>query len=684
MYSIDEMLSIVKNYIYDMDDIFLFLVFALILGFIILNIVLLISNYKRKKIIHSYGEYIIKIKQKALLIDEVHFLIKKKDEFLKACNELKVNNNNLLTDVNSNIRKKEDLTKEIKQLTNELDELQARKNELHKFIYEIIQRKDELLKINDDKKNIEKDSLLKNKHYTEFKNHTEPEQSETELKVPETVLINLNEGSIVEEPKNPIVLELPVDIARLEPGKLKRIGYTPIFYNNDNYPAVYMPLAKSVIKFPRKGRFGARGISESKFKTYLEKFFTRNKNIKLYDDRLLVISENTKPYEPDFSLIDETTGNLNMFIDIEIDEPYDVYTREPIHFIGIDYQRNQFFTKRGWIVIRFSERQIIKNPLACCKYIANVIRNINADYLINNELLAVDSLLPEEFWSKEKADQYAKTNYRESYLKTTFASVTNTSEGQVVIIGEQSNDEIESERYVKHEKIDIIYENNEDEKEINKINIRVSKTEIIQKPLINGLSDLLSISDLISRYYLKKGKIIHINSNQSLKNQLIADIENYFQQTDLPLVNHILFGQFKSFYNNVFETIQIYKREWVIFDEETKISGTINLISSNGDGTYTLYNWIVNNEVVRNFNFENGLTVWGNNAEFNYIHSSLEMNIYKTILEKNYNKPISKMYMVQFHPNIESFNYIPIKVMYKSTNELFNFSKQQSTVIQLS
>lgn len=76
---------------------------------------------------------------------------------------------------------------------------------------------------------------------------------------------------------------------------------------------------------------------------------------------------------------------------------------------------------------------------------------------------------------------------------------------------------------------------------------------------------------------------------------------------------------------------------------------------------------------------ENVLTNWRNNAEFNYILSSLEMNIHKMILEKNYYIPISKMYMVQFHPDIANFNFIPIPVLYKTTRELFYFSKQQST-----
>lgn len=679
----------IKNYINDMDDaiadmdnIIIFPLFVLLLGLIFISITLIIINYGRKKSIVSHNDFVLTARQKSILIDEVDLLVKKRDECQKAYDEVKVNADKLLIDIKSYIQKKGNLTKEIKLLNNELNELEAKRTDLYnvneilnnaidKNKTEIIEIKEEILKLNDYKKNIEKDSLSQNNPNIEIKYYPEPE-----LTVKEAVI----KYSTKEEPKNPIVIELPVDIARSEPSTAKRIGYAPIsLSNNDCYPSVYMPQANSVIKFPRKGRFGTIGVSESQFKKYLENFFSSNKNIRLYDDRFLVISENTAPYEPDFSLIDEATGNLNMFIDIEIDEPYDGKTREPLHFIGLDHQRNQFFTKRGWIVIRFSEKQIVENPTGCCKFIADAIKRINNNFQISNELMNASTLVTDEFWSKEQSEYWAGINYRESYLKTTFERVGSTSEGQRVIVGEQSIDEIEAEKNVIPVKLEVLFEDKGREKQIVERNKQVAGNKNIEIELSNYSFKPISISDIITRYYLKKGKSITFNNTSVLKNQLTTDIDNYLNRKNTSIVNPILFNQFQSFYNKVFDTLNIYKREWIIFDEVAHIAGTVNLMSSNGDGTYTLYNWIINTEVARTYNFENGLTNWRNNAEFNYILSSLEMNIHKMILEKNYYKPISKMYMVQFHPDIANFNFIPIPVLYNTTRELFDFSKQQST-----
>jgi hypothetical protein len=44
-----------------------------------------------------------------------------------------------------------------------------------------------------------------------------------------------------------------------------------------------------------------------------------------------------------------------------------------------------------------------------------------------------------------------------------------------------------------------------------------------------------------------------------------------------------------------------------------------------------------------------------------YIVYSLQLNIYKRIIEKNYNFIIKDLYLVRLHPNNEDNNYILIK-----------------------
>lgn len=200
--------------------------------------------------------------------------------------------------------------------------------------------------------------------------------------------------------------------------KVKFIGYEPSFSFEQQepyyYPMVFMPKPNSVIKFPRKGKQGIKGFSEKLFKSYLLEHFKAI--FQIYDDRFVLYRSHQNPFEPDFALIDEKNG-LNLFIDIEIDEPYDGVTRQPIHYTDDNKQRDTFFKNRGWVVIRFAEYQVVKETLSCCKFIAEVVASVNTNFIIDENLKSVKNLNPIKQWSKEQAKQWSKENYREKYLK---------------------------------------------------------------------------------------------------------------------------------------------------------------------------------------------------------------------------------------------------------------------------
>lgn len=69
---------------------------------------------------------------------------------------------------------------------------------------------------------------------------------------------------------------------------------------------------------------------------------------------------------------------FNLFIDIEIDEPYDLITGHPSHCQNNDQdgEHNDFFRSHGWIVMRFSETQVVNYPQQCCRRIAQEVHKI--------------------------------------------------------------------------------------------------------------------------------------------------------------------------------------------------------------------------------------------------------------------------------------------------------------------
>lgn len=263
-----------------------------------------------------------------------------------------------------------------------------------------------------------------------------------------TTISEIKESKHIEE-KTIIIKSEPKTVTEEEQSKEKYIGYNPIniFAQTEplNYPYVLMPKPKCVIKFPRKGRSGRKGYKEQDFKTYIERYF-RN-SFQVFDDRFILTKNSKTPFEPDFTLIDEKNG-INIFIDIEIDEPYeginDIKNRKATHYQYSDNNRNNAFKNRGWVVIRFAEIQVHKDPDSCCKFIADVIKSINPAFNVPDILLK-NKIFPVRQWTKEEAERWSIERYRENYLDITRFGLTGESQGLTGIEETELGNKIEEQ-----------------------------------------------------------------------------------------------------------------------------------------------------------------------------------------------------------------------------------------------
>jgi hypothetical protein len=172
---------------------------------------------------------------------------------------------------------------------------------------------------------------------------------------------------------------------------------------------------------PHDGNRGGaqRGAAEAQFGTYLNRYFPG----KIHAGLTLNISNFPHPYTPDFAYIDQ---GLNLYIDIEIDEPYVYHSGEPTHYVGADKdnRRNNHFINKGWIVIRFSEEQVVCHPHSCCKSIASAIVKITGDNSLLNQFVNVLNLQPIRQWTEHEATVMAQRKARDNYqCRSTFNSL---------------------------------------------------------------------------------------------------------------------------------------------------------------------------------------------------------------------------------------------------------------------
>jgi very-short-patch-repair endonuclease len=137
--------------------------------------------------------------------------------------------------------------------------------------------------------------------------------------------------------------------------------------------------------------------------------------IEIFEENILVdycVEFETSKYIPDF-ILKCRSGNL--YIDIEIDEPYTKIDEklQPIHYVnGSDEKRNKIFLENNWIVIRFTENQIINN----LDEVADFIKQIHT-CIENYEAISVNNNIAlESRWTYEEALIMIKKNSRKLNL----------------------------------------------------------------------------------------------------------------------------------------------------------------------------------------------------------------------------------------------------------------------------
>lgn len=112
-----------------------------------------------------------------------------------------------------------------------------------------------------------------------------------------------------------------------------------------------------------------------------------------------------------------------------------------------------------------------------------------------------------------------------------------------------------------------------------------------------------------------------------------------------------------------------YRTEWTIYNEDLKLSGSIDIVYENEDGTLSIYDWKRCKQITK-VNQYNKFAITPEICDMpdsNFWHYSLQLNTYKAILEAKYNKIVRDMCLVQLHPESDENNYILYQVPDLST-----------------
>jgi len=228
---------------------------------------------------------------------------------------------------------------------------------------------------------------------------------------------------------------------------------------------------------------------------------------------------------------------------------------------------------------------------------------------------------------------------------------------------------------------------------------RISFEEKTHTYYVDGSSEgIISVTTLIHNYFPKfdSNKALKIMKNKSEKYPNMTDdqikkvwsdngklasedgtklhkiIENYYNSLeDEPNDEKIEFQHFLRFNETIKGGFVPYRTEWSIFDGSIDLAGQIDMLYKKKDGTFALYDWKRIKELKKDNIFEKGIGKLSKLDHCNYIHYSIQLNIYKRILETRYDMKVSEMYLVILHPENKNYILEEVKDMNKIIDIIF-------------
>lgn len=117
----------------------------------------------------------------------------------------------------------------------------------------------------------------------------------------------------------------------------------------------------------------------------------------------------------------------------------------------------------------------------------------------------------------------------------------------------------------------------------------------------------------------------------------------------------IEFRHFLAFHETIKTHLIPYRTEWSIFDGEIDLAGQLDMLYKKDDGTYALYDWKCVKEIKMANPYEKGIDLCNSLDHCNYYHYSLQLHIYKRILETRYDIVVSDAKLVVLHPSNETY-----------------------------
>ncbi len=143
-----------------------------------------------------------------------------------------------------------------------------------------------------------------------------------------------------------------------------------------------------------------------------------------------------------------------------------------------------------------------------------------------------------------------------------------------------------------------------------------------------------------------------------LGTEMHANIENFYNE-DPHDESPKEFGLFSEFHKTHVENLDLeaFRAEWVIYSDEHRVAGCIDMVYRNPKtGNYILADWKRSKEIKESHPFgTKGNPPLQDLDDCNWVKYSVQLNLYKWILENCYGLSVEEMWLVILHPQQDTY-----------------------------
>lgn len=155
-------------------------------------------------------------------------------------------------------------------------------------------------------------------------------------------------------------------------------------------------------------------------------------------------------------------------------------------------------------------------------------------------------------------------------------------------------------------------------------------------------------------------------------------IENfYLKEFECPseeASGNLSFRNFMDFHNEY--GWKPYRTEWRVYTELYKVAGSIDIVfEGSGPGKVKVYDWKNSKEIKTDNRYEKGHVPLSHLPNCNFYHYSLQLNLYKWILETHYDVKVEEMGLIIVHESNPTYLKYDVKDMKKEVEAMLEHYK---------